>query len=204
MFLIVGLGNPGKQYENTWHSLGFLAIDEFARKNGFPDFRPDRKSNSLISKKENIILAKPQTFMNESGKAVKALFKNIFPKAMPAASKRRLNSAMAELRQQLIVIHDDADLPKGEIRISRDRGAAGHKGIDSIVKALKSKNFIRIRIGVRPANYVPGSKSLDRFVLKKFAKNEEKVVAEVIEKTSEAIGLILKEGVEKTMSVSNK
>ncbi|KKW08218.1 MAG: Peptidyl-tRNA hydrolase [Candidatus Kaiserbacteria bacterium GW2011_GWA2_49_19] len=186
MFLIVGLGNPGKRYEKTWHSLGFLAVDEFAEKNNFPDFRLDKKSNSLVCQKDNVILAKPQTFMNKSGLTVKKLIENWKLKI-----------------ENLIVVHDDADLPKGEIRISKDRGTAGHKGIESIISVFKSRNFIRIRIGVRPANYIPGSKSLDRFVLRKFAKNEEKIVAEVIKKTTEAVEMILKDDAEKAMAEFN-
>ncbi|MBI4359151.1 MAG: aminoacyl-tRNA hydrolase [Candidatus Nealsonbacteria bacterium] len=188
--LIVGLGNPGKEYQKTWHSLGFLALDEFARQNGFPDFQPHKWSDSLVSQNKEIILAKPQTFMNESGRAVKSLVSNFIRQPADQVSN-------------LVVVHDDADLPKGEMRISKDRGTAGHKGIDSIVKALKSKNFVRIRIGVRPANYVPGSKSLDRFVLKKFTKNEERIVTKVIKKTVEAIGTILKDGATESMTRFN-
>ncbi len=196
IFLMVGLGNPGKEYQNTWHSLGFLVVDEFAKNNNFPDFRSDKKSNSLISKSlvdgQEILLAKPQTFMNESGKAVKSLINHY-----------QLNKAMTELSRWFIVIHDDADLPKGEIRISENRGTAGHKGIESIVNALKTKNFIRIRLGVRPKNYVPGSKSLARFVLKKFTPDEKKIVAEVMEKTTNAIETILQEGVAEAMARFN-
>lgn len=192
MFLIIGLGNPGQKYERTWHNLGFLAVDEFARKNSFPDFRLDKKSDVLVSQKNGLTVAKPQTFMNLSGQAVKSLIND-----------HRNKIAIAMVLRELIVIHDDADLPKGEIKISKDRGTAGHKGIDSIVKALKSKNFVRIRIGIRPANYVPGSKSLEKFVLRRFNKNEEKIVAEVIGKTTEAVETILEKGAGKAMTKFN-
>ncbi|MBU4467063.1 aminoacyl-tRNA hydrolase [Patescibacteria group bacterium] len=196
MFLIIGLGNPGKRYENTWHNLGFLAVDEFQEKNNFPSFVFSQKFNCLISESvfdsKKILLAKPQTFMNQIGQAVKSLLTN-----------HRHKIAMAMLLRNLIVTHDDADLPKGEIRISKDRGTAGHKGLDSIVGVLKTRNFVRIRIGVRPKNYVPGSKSLNRFVLKKFTKLEEKMVAEVIQRVNQAIEMILEKGLMETMNKFN-
>jgi len=184
MIIIAGLGNPGQKYESTWHNLGRLAVLNWQKKVGFADFRLERKFNSLVSKgsfeKKEILLALPESFMNQSGKAVKSLI-----------SSYRNKIATADLPRQLIVVHDDADLQKGEIRVSKNRGTAGHKGLDSIVGSLKTKNFTRIRIGVRPKNYVSGSKSLERFVLKKFTKEEEKIVAEVIKKTNEAIENIL-------------
>ncbi|MDP2927166.1 MAG: aminoacyl-tRNA hydrolase [bacterium] len=190
MFLIIGLGNPGKEYQNTWHSLGRLSVNHWRTSMGFPDFYKKARFNSLVSEgvfdDKEIILALPETFMNNSGKAVKLLIGNWKLKI-----------------ENCVVVHDDADLPQGKLRISKDRGTAGHKGIDSIVKALKSKSFVRIRIGIRPTNYVPGSKSLDRFVLKKFTKNEERIVAGVIKKTSEAIGMILKDELPQAMSQFN-
>jgi len=194
--LIAGLGNPGQEYDNTWHNFGFLTIDEFQRQNGFPDFIVSQKFHALISEKilddKKITLFKPQTFMNESGKSVKSLLTNHHNKI-----------AMAMLLRGFIVIHDDVDLPKGKIRISKDKGTAGHKGIDSIIKTLKSKNFGRIRIGVRPTDYVPGSRSLNQFVLKKFTKNERKIVAKAIKDANEAIKMILEEGIDKAMNKYN-
>ncbi len=190
--LIVGLGNPGQKYKNTWHNLGFWAVDEFAKNNDFPNFRLDKKINALISQKENVILVKPQAFMNNSGQIVKSLL-----------TKHRHSIAMAMLWRNLIIIHDDADLEKGVLRISKDRGTAGHKGLDSIVGNIKTKNFVRIRLGVRPKNYIPGSKSLKRFVLKKFNKAEEKTVREVLIKTNQAIEAILEKGVVKAMADFN-
>lgn len=190
MFLIVGLGNPGKRYENTWHNLGRLSIKAWQENLGFPKFLLERKFNSLVSKgvfnDKKIILVLHETFMNKSGQALKKIL-----------SYYKMKTA------NLIVVHDDADLQKGEIRISKNRGTAGHKGLDSIVGNIKTKDFIRIRLGVRPKNYIPGSKSLDRFVLKKFTKDEEKIAAEVIKKTNEAIEMILEKGVEKTMAKFN-
>jgi PTH1 family peptidyl-tRNA hydrolase len=114
--------------------------------------------------------------MNESGQAIKRLLER-YQIETPG----------------LVVIHDDADLPKGEIRLSQNRGTAGHKGLESIVKALGTKDFARIRLGVRPKNYVPGSKLLARFVLKKISAREKEVVRETIQKASQALEKILRE-----------
>jgi len=126
MIIIIGLGNPGEKLKKTRHNVGFMAIDEFARKNNFPDFNLQKKSISLISEKDRVFLVKPQTFMNDSGKAVKEILKN--------------NSAT-----NLVVVHDDIDLPVGKIKIVKDRGSAGHKGVESIIKNIGNENFIRSR-----------------------------------------------------------
>ena len=179
MILIVGLGNPGKEYINTRHNIGFRVVDEFVKRNNFPDFKLSKKLRAKISKgvldSKKMILAKPQTFMNFSGKAVKKLTYNL-----------QLTT------YNLWVIHDDIDLPLGKIRISRGRGAAGHKGVESIIKELGTKNFIRFRIGVKPKTYNLEPKILDRFVLKKFNKEEEKIVKELVKKTAEVIEITLR------------
>ena len=166
MILIIGLGNPGKKYLKTRHNIGFRIIDEFAKKNNFSEFSSVKKADSLVSQtifnsreaiSDKIILAKPQTFMNNSGKAVKMLIKN-----------RDLNS------KNLIVIHDDIDLALGKIRISKNRGSAGHKGVESIIKEIGTKNFTRIRIGIKPEQKT--KVETEKFVLQKFLKDEEKIV----------------------------
>ena len=144
MFLIVGLGNPGEKYENTRHNIGFRIIDEL-------------ESLGL----EKVILAKPKTFMNESGKTVKLLVTRY---KLPVTN--------------LFVIHDDIDLPLGKIRISKGSGSAGHKGVQSIIDALGTKNFTRIRIGICPEAGKP--ESVEKFVLQKFTKSEQKILEQVI------------------------
>jgi PTH1 family peptidyl-tRNA hydrolase len=165
-----------------------LIVDQFRKKERFPRFKISKKFKSLISRgkinKKKIILAKPQTFMNESGKAVKSL----------------IGGYNLELKN-LIVIHDDFDLPFGKIRISFGRGSAGHKGVQSIIDELGTKDFIRFRIGIKPKNYT--FKNLERFVLQKFNKKEEKILKEVIEKTCQAIEVAIIEGIEKAMSKFN-
>lgn len=181
MNIIVGLGNPGKKFENTRHNVGFTAIDKFAEKNGFSDFELQKKSTSLISEKESILLAKPQTFMNESGKAVKKITKNVFV-------------------VNLIVLHDDIDLPIGKIKIVKGRGSAGHKGVESIIKNIGNDNLIRIRIGIAGKSDVKAKK----VVLKKFSEDEQKIINETTDKIANAIDFLIKEGLEKAMNEYNK
>jgi len=151
MMLIVGLGNPGKKYEKTRHNIGSRIVGEL-------------ESLNL----SNVILAKPTTFMNDSGRAVKIL-----------NTKYRIQNT------NLWVIHDDIDLPLGKIKIVKNRGSAGHKGVESIIKELGTKNFNRIRIGICPEAGKP--KQVDKFVLQNFTKKEEKILKEVIQTVIEKI-----------------
>jgi PTH1 family peptidyl-tRNA hydrolase len=168
MFLIFGLGNPGKKYQFSRHNIGSRVVRELT-------------SLDLT----NVILAEPTTFMNESGKPVKLLMKRHALKA-----------------DSLIVIHDDLDIPLGEIKIAKNRGPAGHKGVGSIIKEIGTKNFIRLRIGICPRIGKP--RNSEKFVLQKFSKEEEKIVRQVIEKATEAVKFLLEEGPERTMSRFNK
>lgn len=187
MILIVGLGNPGQKFQKTRHNIGFRAVDEITANFQFPIFKFQSIFNAQISKgiikNQKIILVKPQTFMNLSGKVVGSLLKNY---------KLKPNN--------LIVIHDDIDLPLGKIKITIGRGAAGHKGVESIIRELKTKDFVRFRVGI---NRFTQNQKLDEFVLKKFSKEEEKIVKEVIQSASEAIETALEEGIEKAMNKYN-
>jgi len=192
--LIVGLGNPGGKYKRTRHNVGFRVLEEFQKENDFPTFKLVRKFNSLISKGEfsgkKILLAKPQTFMNNSGQAVKLLIRN--------------KKAMAKLTriENLWVVHDDIDLPLGKIRISKGRGPAGHKGVESIIKELGTKNFVRIRVGIQPKTGKP--KNPEKFVIQKFTKEEEKTLKSTIKKISQALKTTLTQGLQKAMTEFNK
>jgi PTH1 family peptidyl-tRNA hydrolase len=203
MILIVGLGNPGIKYKRTRHNIGFRALDEFQKENDFPDFKFSKKFNALISKKDigkkKIILAKPQTFMNKSGQAVK--------KITTYHSLPTIN---------LVIVHDDIDLPLGKIRIVKKRGSAGHKGIESIIKELGTKNFVRLRVGIQPKEKIrmgafvlpkPEGRRhairMQEFVLENFTEEEEKTVGKIIKKSCSALKIILSEGPEKTMNKFN-
>ncbi len=163
MKLIIGLGNPGKKYEHTRHNAGFLAIDELA-KNLELKFKDDKKMKAGVAKGPEIILAKPQTFMNESGVAVRALID--FYKIKPT---------------DIVVIHDDKDIPLGEFRNQTDRSAAGHNGIKSIIEHLGTQNFRRLRVGIATPEMDKYDDKAD-FVLGKFSKEEIKILDEVIKK----------------------
>ena len=189
MIIIAGLGNPGREYQKTPHNIGRIILDDWRNSRGFSDFRLQKKFNSLVSKNnfenKNIILALPETFMNESGKALNLLAKNY---KVPT--------------ENLWVIHDDSDLPLGKIKISKNRGSAGHKGVASIIKELGTKNFIRFRIGIRPPE-IKKIKNLKNFVLQRFSKKEEEIFKEIIEKTKKAIETSLSENLEKAMQEIN-
>jgi len=188
MKLIVGLGNPGEKYKNTRHNIGFEAIDFFKGANGFPNFALSNKFKAEISEgtigDEKIIIAKPQTFMNDSGKSVKTIIKHY---KLPMAD--------------LFVIHDDIDLPLGKIKISIDRGTAGHKGADSIMKEIKTKKFTRFRIGIQPQT--GKDKSAKEIVLRKFKKEEEALYKKAIKKTAEAVKIAIETNVERAMNSYN-
>jgi PTH1 family peptidyl-tRNA hydrolase len=191
MKLIIGLGNPGPEYKSTRHNVGFRILDEIMIKGLFDlsEFKPEKKFKSEVATgtfgTEKIILAKPQTFMNKSGLAVKVL--KTFYKVKP---------------KEIIVIQDDLDLPIGKIRISTESSSAGHKGIDSIIQNLKTKNFIRIRIGV--ANELKEIMPAEKFVLQKFSKEDEEIFEGKIPDIIEAIKMFCEnEPLEKIQSKFN-
>ena len=181
MTIIIGLGNPGKKFENTRHNVGFMAIDKFAKENNFSDFKLEKKFDALVSENENVLLVKPETFMNESGVAARKIL-----------SKKNT--------EDIVIIHDDIDLPVGKIKIVKDRGSAGHKGVESIIQNIGNNNLIRIRIGIAGQKDV----SAKSVVLKKFSPEEQKIVDDAIQKASNALNLFLKEGLDKTMNEYNK
>jgi PTH1 family peptidyl-tRNA hydrolase len=193
MKIIVGLGNPGKKFEKTRHNLGFMVLDRFSKKNKFPKFKMKREFLAMVSEKkigkEKIILVKPQTFMNNSGLAVKEILKKL------------RTSNIEHLTSNLWVVHDDLDIPFGKIKISFGRGSGGHKGVQSIIDEIGTKNFVRFRIGIGKKEVGIRKKE---FVLEKFSKKEEKILKKVIELICRAIEMAIKEGIEKAMSEFNK
>ena len=170
MKLIAGLGNYGPEYEKTRHNYGFMVIDEIQRKHDFPDFKLDKEHDALISKKGDVLLVKPQTYMNESGKAIKSI-----------ASYYKIDI------KDIIVIHDDAETNLGEIKEVESRSAAGHNGVRSIIDELKTNEFKRLKLGINSNDPSFKNKPLDETVLKNFSKAEEIVALEVIEKATELI-----------------
>ena len=182
--LILGLGNPGREYEGTRHNAGRFAAEYFVKKNDFSEFKYDKKSNSLVSKNRQAAVALPETFMNKSGQAAAKLVK-----------------PRKELKD-LIVIHDDLDIPLGRFKISYGKSSGGHKGVESIMRALKTKNFVRIRIGVSPKRK-PDQKEVMKFIVGKFKPTELEIFKKVIKKISEALEVMATDSLDRAMSEFN-
>ena len=183
MIFIIGLGNPGVKFKDTRHNIGFMAVDFFAQKNDFPEFILSKKYNTLVSEKREVMLVKPQTFMNNSGIVIKKILNH---------KSKILN---------LIVVHDDIDLPLGIMKIVKNRGSAGHKGVESIIKTVGNKNLIRLRIGIQPKTGKP--KKPESFVIKNFTPEEKNIVEKTLKKTAEALNYFIENDLEKTMNKYN-
>jgi PTH1 family peptidyl-tRNA hydrolase len=185
--LIVGLGNPGIEYQFTPHNLGFLLVDRLAQECGVKV--SNRRCHSLTAKAtvagEQVLLAKPETYMNLSGLAVREL-----------AEEYELTSG-----EELIVAHDELAFPLGTIRI-RERGSAGgHNGLESVIGALGTEKFVRIRIGIAPDHAVRDGA---RYVTAPFRKAQYEPVDQMLERAAEAVKVILAEGVSKAMNRFNQ
>jgi len=193
MKLIVGLGNPGRGYANNRHNVGFVCLNHFARKQGI---RFDKKQGrARIGLGEvtgsRVVIARPQTYMNKSGQSVSLLVKkfNISP-------------------DNLLVIHDDLDLPSGKIRIRQGGSSGGHKGIGSIITELGSQDFVRIRVGIgRPVKNEDSTEfsedEIISYVLSDFTPDEKQAITQVIPRVSEAILCLLTEGLVTAMNRYN-
>jgi PTH1 family peptidyl-tRNA hydrolase len=186
-YLIVGLGNPGKEYEWSRHNLGFMLIDKLSSETGIAVKRRD--CQSLVGRGEiegcAIKLVKPQTYMNLSGEAIACLL-----------TKHRL----AGLGENLIVISDDLALPFGKIRIRARGSAGGHNGLKSIIGAVGTNEFTRLRIGIQPEHPLSDSK---RFVLDSFPGSAKPEVEKILDRSAEALHAILRDGVLKAMTEYN-
>ncbi len=163
MKLIVGLGNPGAEYENTRHNVGYMLVNELAKVNNL-GFTSSKKLSSYVTKAKDLIIAKPQTFMNSSGISVSKLL-NHYSLAI----------------NYLYVVHDDLDLRLGEYKIQKGRGPKLHNGVNSIVEAIKTEDFVRIRIGVD--NRLPEARQEgEKYVLEKFKADELEIIENTISK----------------------
>ncbi|MEK7463980.1 MAG: aminoacyl-tRNA hydrolase [Patescibacteria group bacterium] len=190
-YIIAGLGNPGQEYENTRHNTGRIILQSLTD----DDFSFEKKNNALVSEmkigKEKIKLIAPETFMNNSGKSIATVVKSI------------------KAAEKLIVIYDDFNLPMGKIRISFNRSSGGHNGLESIIKAVKTEAFLRIRIGVAPetakgtAKVPHGDEKIEKFILGKLKDDEMKVLKKTAKIVAEALEVLVKEGKEKAMSIYN-
>ncbi len=187
MKLIVGLGNPGIEYHFTPHNLGFLAIDRIAGNLGM-DVR-NRQCRALTARaviaEQPVLLAKPETFMNLSGVSVREL----------------VQEHEAKTESDLIVIQDELDFPLGTLRIHTRRSSAGHNGIESIIDALGTQDFLRIRIGVAPERKVSNGRE---YLLAPMRKADLQVADQMLDTAEEAVKMILKAGPAAAMNRFNR
>lgn len=186
MWMVVGLGNPGPLYEKTYHNLGFLVADRLAARNGIRVQRPEGQSllgQGTISQVETL-LVKPQTFMNLSGVAVKAL-----------AGKYSVPFS------QIVVVHDELDLPWTGVRIRPKGSAAGNHGVESVIRSLGTQEFPRVRLGIHPGHPVSNGAE---FVLSPVRKAQMEELDELLDFASQAVESIIADGVEKAMTRFNR
>ncbi|MCS7171742.1 MAG: aminoacyl-tRNA hydrolase [Aquificaceae bacterium] len=183
--LLVGLGNPGKKYEKTRHNVGFMVIDEVLR--GLKSQKPSEECLSLLYRANidgrEVLLAKPQTYMNNSGLAVVNLLEEY--DIMP---------------EEMLVVYDDLDLPLGRLRLRLEGSSGGHHGVESIIREIKTDKFPRLRVGIgRP---VDKSKVVD-YVLSPFSEEEESVLATVLQRASQCLLRCVKFSLEESMNFCN-
>lgn len=188
--VIVGLGNPGDEYEKTRHNVGFMVVDRIAERLGCAPVR-DKKYGAHAARARlgdfELLLVKPQSYMNLSGEPTrKALADAGIPKE--------------EWKDKLIIVHDELDLPVGRMKIQADRGAGGHNGIKSLISSLGTQAFARVRVGV---DKPPKGKGVD-WVLAGFSKAEVPVIAEAIERAAEAVEMMIRKGVDAASNQFNQ
>ena len=195
-YFFVGLGNVGEKYEQTRHNSGALVLEYVQLKRGFSPWEINKRLTALVSKgkigKEEVVLLLPQTMMNKSGATLKPLITSI------------------KKAHKLAVFYDDLDLPLGSFKISFKRGSGGHKGIESIVRNIKTKEFVRFRIGISPAvrgkdrvEKPRGEREVIDFILGSFKKRELDVLHQVAKDINEALHVFVKEGRASAMNEYN-
>lgn len=189
MYYIVGLGNPGEKYQNTRHNIGWMVLDILVSGAGLPPAVLSARYSGKVSvgqlEQQDVMVLYPDTFMNNSGRAVKKL--------VPSVET-----------DHLVVLHDDVDLPLGQVRVSFGRGSGGHNGVTSIIDKLGTKDFVRVRIGIGKSGFWPwqqdmikrpsGGSALEKFVLGGFGKREQNALKEAKESACAAIAMIVTEG----------
>ncbi|MDP2705280.1 MAG: aminoacyl-tRNA hydrolase [Patescibacteria group bacterium] len=196
MYIIVGLGNPGSEYEMTRHNTGRIVVDAIRKKGDFSEWKEDKKKKAMVSAgslsggKATLIL--PQTFMNKSGESLKGLI----------TSKKKAET--------LVVVHDDLDLPLGTLKMSFNRGSGGHRGVESIIRAIKTETFIRLRVGISlsdskgRAKKPNGEKAVSDFILHKFKDSEQKILSKVSRKAVTVAETLLADGRERATEICNQ
>ncbi len=203
MFYIVGLGNPGEEYELTRHNIGRMAVELLADKLDLGEWKTDKVLDAEKMKGEvggeSVTLVMPNTFMNKSGKSIVPLLNT------SGLTKQQIEKKAAKL----VVIHDDLDLPLGKVKIVFNRGSGGHNGVESIRKAIKTEAFVRIKIGIVPTTPTgklkkpKGEKKVVDCILGKFQSAELQVIKKSLKDIPEIISLIVTEGPTAAMNMFN-
>jgi peptidyl-tRNA hydrolase, PTH1 family len=186
MFLVAGLGNPGSEYAHTPHNLGFMVVDRLAERHGIRVTRRDSRALAGVGEVEGrpVMLAKPQTFMNLSGTSL-----------LPLMEKHSIAPG------ELVVVYDELDLPWTSLRIKPKGSAAGHKGMDSVIRSLGTSELVRVRLGIHPGHPIRDGAD---FVLAPFRRSQEKELEELIGFAADAVCSIIAEGAEKAMTRFNR
>ena len=194
-YVIMGLGNTGKEYEKTRHNAGRMAVQLLAKEEGFPPFELRKGAEALISEGtiagEKVILALPETLMNRSGKSAAALVKSV------------------KAAKQLLVVHDELDMPLGAIKMVFGRNSGGHKGVESVMRSIKTKDFARIRIGIsgagkkHQAKKPAGDEKVLKHVIGKFKPAEEALMKKMLKKSVLAARTFVEEGIDKATMTAN-
>jgi PTH1 family peptidyl-tRNA hydrolase len=195
MHYILGLGNPGEEYANTRHNTGRLTLGSFLKKNDFPELVPNKKMKALVGEgkagKEKVTVVFPETYMNKSGKSVASVITSV------------------KKAHDLVVVYDDLDLALGNIKISYNRGSGGHRGLESIMKAIKTGEFVRIRVGISPQTpsgklkKPKGDKDVERWILGDYKPKEIEILKKVGKTVADAVEMIVKDGHELAMGEFN-
>ncbi|MBP6859954.1 MAG: aminoacyl-tRNA hydrolase [Candidatus Pacebacteria bacterium] len=193
--VMVGLGNPGNEYEKTRHNAGRMALITLAKAEGFEDFALNKKSEALVTAGEiggeKVTLVLPETFMNKSGKSVMHFIKSV------------------KAAKTLVIVRDDLDLPLGVTKMTFARGAGGHKGVESIMRAIKTDAFAQLKIGIsgkgkkNQAKKVSGEEKVLNHVIGKFKPADEAELKKVMKKCVEALRLYATDGIEKATMFAN-
>ncbi|OHB20129.1 MAG: hypothetical protein A2854_04930 [Parcubacteria group bacterium RIFCSPHIGHO2_01_FULL_56_18] len=194
-WVIIGLGNPDEEYARTRHNAGRMAVQKFAQKHGLSEWKEEPKAKSFIARglvgKEITVAVVPNTYMNKTGSAAAHYIKSV------------------KAAEKLVAVYDELDLPLGTIKISFDRGSGGHKGIESISTALKTKRFVRIRIGISregkdgAAKKPQGDADVEKYILGEFKADEMEQLKGIFKRVSEALECIVTEGREIAMNRFN-
>jgi peptidyl-tRNA hydrolase, PTH1 family len=194
-YFIVGLGNPGAEYENTRHNVGRIVLEYVRKRRKFEEFEESSKVKALVSEgkigKENVMLLMPEMMMNKSGLSVKPLVTSV------------------KKAEKLIVVYDDLDLPLGRFKISFDRGTGGHRGLESITRHVKTNAYMRVRVGISPARRgggvkKPGTeKQVIDYILGDFRKKERDVIDHLARDINKALEVLVTDGKDRAMNIYN-